>query len=170
MNDESRPSKPREDLLSSDRLNANPSKPDMSSASRVDASEGASARAVSRVRGKPFFSSVDASLLGIGSQMLSEVAAGVLLGYGLDYLFGTKNRWIVVGSIAGIAVAMLSVFRLALKTQPPRRQAPGGSPGVQNVRRVNGSPSSELHDEVEAQRDGARPTGESRDGTQERST
>lgn len=57
--------------------------------------------------------------------MLSEVAAGVLLGYGLDYLLGTKNRWIVVGSIAGIVVAMMSVFRLALKTQPPRRQPPG---------------------------------------------
>lgn len=94
-------------------------------ASRGNGASGPRRDPSSRIRGKPFFSSVDASLLGIGSQMLSEVAAGVLLGYGLDYLLGTKNRWIVVGSIAGIVVAMMSVFRLALKTQPPRRQPPG---------------------------------------------
>ena len=57
--------------------------------------------------------------------MMSEVVAGVLLGYGLDYLLGTKNRWIVVGSIAGIAVAMVTVFRLALKQQPQRPSRPG---------------------------------------------
>jgi hypothetical protein len=52
----------------------------------------------------------------------------VLLGYGLDYLLGTKNRWIVVGSIAGIAVAMVTVFRLALKKPPPRPARPGWRP------------------------------------------
>ena len=57
--------------------------------------------------------------------MMSEVAAGVLLGLGLDYIFGTKNRWVVVGSIAGVAVAMVTVFRLALKSSPPRRLPPG---------------------------------------------
>ena len=87
-----------------------------------------STRSQSAVRQKAFFTSVDASLLGLGSQMMSEVAAGVLLGYGLDYLLGTKNRWIVVGSIAGIAVAMVTVFRLALKKPPPRPSRPGWRP------------------------------------------
>ena len=64
-------------------------------------------------------------MLGLGSQMLSEVVAGVLLGYGLDYMLGTSKRWVVVGSIAGVAVAMVTVFRIALKPQTPRRQAPG---------------------------------------------
>jgi hypothetical protein len=110
--------------------------------SRGNAPSGPRRDPSSRIRGKPFFSSVDASLLGIGSQMLSEVAAGVLLGYGLDYLLGTKNRWIVVGSIAGIVVAMMSVFRLALKTQPPRRQPPGTRPSGSTPREesVGGDP------------------------------
>lgn len=55
--------------------------------------------------------------------MLSEVVAGVLIGYGLDYLLGTKNVWIVVGSLAGIAVAMFSVIRVALRPQAPRGDA-----------------------------------------------
>jgi len=76
-------------------------------------------------RGTRFFSSVDASTLGLGSQMLSEVVAGVLLGYGLDYLLGTRNRWIVVGSIAGVAVAMITVVRVAMRPQTPRRRPPG---------------------------------------------
>jgi F0F1-type ATP synthase assembly protein I len=87
-----------------------------------------SSRTQSAARQKAFFTSVDASLLGLGSQMMSEVVAGVLLGYGLDYLLGTKNRWIVVGSIAGIAVAMVTVFRLALKKPPPRPARPGWRP------------------------------------------
>ena len=87
-----------------------------------------STRTQSAARQKAFFTSVDASLLGLGSQMMSEVAAGVLLGYGLDYLLGTKNRWIVVGSIAGIAVAMVTVFRVALKKPPPRPARPGWRP------------------------------------------
>ncbi|MCE2881280.1 MAG: AtpZ/AtpI family protein [Planctomycetaceae bacterium] len=81
------------------------------------------------MRGSRFFSSVDASLLGLGTQMLSEVVAGVLLGLGLDHILGTKGRWVVVGSIAGVAVAMVTVFRLALRPQTPRRTAPGSRAG-----------------------------------------
>jgi len=92
--------------------------------SRGNAPSGPRRDPSSRIRGKPFFSSVDASLLGIGSQMLSEVAAGVLLGYGLDYLLGTKNRWVVVGSIAGIVVAMWTVVRIAMRLQTTRREPP----------------------------------------------
>lgn len=50
--------------------------------------------------------------------MLSEVVAGVLLGYGLDYMLGTSKRWVVVGAIAGVAVSMVTVFRVALR--PPK--------------------------------------------------
>ncbi|MFZ9881556.1 MAG: AtpZ/AtpI family protein [Phycisphaerales bacterium] len=85
----------------------------------------------SRARGMRFFRSTDASLLGLGTQMLSEVAAGVLLGLGADYLAGTKNRWVVVGSIAGVVVAMWTVIRVAMRLQTPRREPPrqkGGEP------------------------------------------
>jgi len=61
--------------------------------------------------------SADASLLGLGTQMLSEVAAGVLLGIAGDYFLGTKGRWVVVGSILGIGVAMWSVVRVAMRLQ-----------------------------------------------------
>ena len=70
-------------------------------------------------------------MLGLGSQMLSEVVAGVLLGYGIDYMLGTPKRWVVVGSIAGVAVSMVTVFRVALKPQTPRRAQPGSRPGAE---------------------------------------
>ena len=71
-----------------------------------------------------FLQSVDASLLGLGTQMLSEVAAGVLLGLAADYMLGTKNRWVVVGSIAGVIVSMWTVVRVAMRLQTTRRQPP----------------------------------------------
>lgn len=74
-----------------------------------------------------FLQSVDASLIGLGTQMLSEVAAGVLLGIAADYMLGTKNRWVVVGSITGVIVAMWTVIRLAIRMQTPRRQPPIGA-------------------------------------------
>jgi MFS-type transporter involved in bile tolerance (Atg22 family) len=67
------------------------------------------------------------------------VIAGVILGYGIDYMLGTRNRWIVVGSIAGVVVAMVTVFRIALRPQTPRRQAPGQKPTPPS--RSNGEPS-----------------------------
>jgi F0F1-type ATP synthase assembly protein I len=59
--------------------------------------------------------STDASLIGLGTQMLSEVAAGVLLGLGADYLLETHNRWVVVGSIMGVVVAMWTVIRMTIR-------------------------------------------------------
>jgi F0F1-type ATP synthase assembly protein I len=110
-----------------------------------------STRSQSAVRQKAFFTSVDASLLGLGSQMMSEVAAGVLLGYGLDYLLGTKNRWIVVGSIAGIAVAMVTVFRLALKKPPPRPSRPGWRPKTPATGGTASDQNASKADESQAQ-------------------
>jgi len=63
-------------------------------------------------------------MLGLGTQMLSEVAAGVLLGLAADAMLGTKNRWVVVGSITGVAVAMWTVVRVAMRLQTNRRPAP----------------------------------------------
>ena len=56
-------------------------------------------------------SSADASLFGLGTQMFSEVAAGVLLGVGIDYMLGTKGRWVAVGAICGVVVAMFTLVR-----------------------------------------------------------
>ncbi len=69
-------------------------------------------------RSKPairLFASGDASLFALGTQIMSEVIAGVALGWGTDLLLGTHRRWIVVGSIAGVVVAMLTITRTAIK-------------------------------------------------------
>jgi F0F1-type ATP synthase assembly protein I len=66
-------------------------------------------------------SSADASLFSLGTQMFSEVAAGVLLGLGFDYMLGTKGRWVAVGAISGVVVAMFTLVRLAIKLQPKKR-------------------------------------------------
>ncbi len=50
--------------------------------------------------------------------MLSEVGAGVLLGLGADYMLETKGRWVTVGALTGVAVAMYSIFRMAMKLSP----------------------------------------------------
>jgi F0F1-type ATP synthase assembly protein I len=84
-----------------------------------------------------FLQSVDASLIGLGTQMLSEVAAGVLLGLAADYMLGTKNRWVVVGSIAGVIVSMWTVIRVAMRLQTTRREPPKRP----NSRRNGGGPT-----------------------------
>lgn len=60
--------------------------------------------------------------------MISEVAAGVLLGIAADYMMGTKNRWVVVGSITGVIVAMWTVVRVAMRLQTTRREPPRRTP------------------------------------------
>ena len=61
------------------------------------------------------FANADASLFGLGTQILSEVLAGVALGWGADALLGTERRWIVVGSITGVVVAMVTLTRTAMR-------------------------------------------------------
>lgn len=78
---------------------------------------------VPAARGIRMLGRTDASLLGLGTQMLSEVAAGILLGLAADHLLGTTNRWIVVGSIVGVVVAMWTVIRTAIRLG--RRNATG---------------------------------------------
>ncbi len=76
----------------------------------------------------------DASLMGLGMQMMSEVAAGVLLGVGADYLLDTKGRWVVVGSILGILVAMWTVIRVGMRMQGAPRK-PGTKGADEEVKR-----------------------------------
>lgn len=83
--------------------------PDRSSAASPGVGGGSSPRGIKG------FSASEASLLGLGTQMLSEVAAGILLGLAADYMLGTHNRWIVVGSIVGVAVAMWTVIRTTIR-------------------------------------------------------
>jgi F0F1-type ATP synthase assembly protein I len=90
----------------------------------TDESRPGSPNAKPNARGMRLLQSADASLIGLGTQMVSEVAAGVLLGLGADYMLGTKNRWVVVGSIAGIVVAMWTVVRIAMRLQTTRREPP----------------------------------------------
>ena len=77
--------------------------------------------------------------------MFSEVVAGVLLGYGIDYWLGTRNRWIVVGAIAGIVVAMATVMRTAMrlgaKPSLPRGTRTGAAEHAGSSGR-DGSPAS----------------------------
>ena len=82
-------------------------------------------------------------MLGLGSQMMSEVVAGVLLGYGVDYLLGTKNRWIVVGAIVGVVVAMVTVIKFAMRAQRPQRK-PGGGDGTASKERQRPSGPGQL--------------------------
>lgn len=81
-----------------------------------------------------FLSGADAGLIGLGMQVTSEVAAGVLLGIGVDYLLGTRNRWVVVGAILGVVVAMWTMIRtamrLAARDAAHRRKAGGASSGA----------------------------------------
>ena len=97
---------------------------------------GAEPRA--RARGVKGFGVSDASLLGLGTQMLSEVAAGILLGLGADYMMGTYNRWIVVGAIGGVVVSMWTVIRTTMRmskrdaAERARRAAERVAGGVQH--------------------------------------
>jgi F0F1-type ATP synthase assembly protein I len=52
-------------------------------------------------------------MAGLAFTMSSEVAAGALVGWAIDHFFGTpgSDRWLLIGSIAGICVGMLSFIR-----------------------------------------------------------
>lgn len=62
-------------------------------------------------------------------QVASEVAAGVLLGIGADHLLGTERRWVVVGSLVGVAVAMWTLLRTAIRLSARDRARQKGAHG-----------------------------------------
>ena len=49
-------------------------------------------------------------MAGLAFTMAAEVAAGALIGWLIDWLAGT-DRWILIGSIVGIAVGMWSFIK-----------------------------------------------------------
>jgi F0F1-type ATP synthase assembly protein I len=54
-------------------------------------------------------------MAGMGFQMVSEVAAGTLLGWLFDRWRGTGNVGVIVGASAGIIVGLWSLIRNAFK-------------------------------------------------------
>lgn len=58
----------------------------------------------------------------MGFTLASEVAAGALLGWLVDYLFKTDPVGVIVGSLAGMAVGMTTFIRSALEATKSDRQ------------------------------------------------
>jgi F0F1-type ATP synthase assembly protein I len=71
----------------------------------------------------------DASMLGIGMQMLSEVVAGILLGLALHHFFGLSKLWIVFGGVFGVVVAMWTVIRFAIRMEKREQASKAKSAG-----------------------------------------
>ena len=55
----------------------------------------------------------------MGFELFSEILAGVLIGLGLDWLFGTSPVFLIIGSIAGVTVGMISFIRQASRASLP---------------------------------------------------
>jgi F0F1-type ATP synthase assembly protein I len=61
-------------------------------------------------------------LSAMGFTLASEVAAGALLGWLVDYLFKTDPVGVIVGCLAGMAVGMTTFIRTALEATKSDRQ------------------------------------------------
>ena len=53
-------------------------------------------------------------LAGMGWTLVTELIAGMLFGWGLDWAFGTEKVFIIVGAIVGLLVGLSSFIRAAL--------------------------------------------------------
>lgn len=53
-------------------------------------------------------------LMGMGWTLVTEVAAGLLLGWGVDWIFGYDKVFLIVGAIVGLLVGMFSFIRSAM--------------------------------------------------------
>ncbi|MBL9150114.1 MAG: AtpZ/AtpI family protein [Phycisphaerae bacterium] len=53
-------------------------------------------------------------LMGVGWEFGSQVVAGLLLGWGIDWLFNTRPWGLVIGPICGLAVGMWTFIRRAM--------------------------------------------------------
>jgi ATP synthase protein I len=109
-------------------------------------------------------------MTGLAFQFGTEIIAGVLLGWGFDKLFGTQPWGVLIGSLAGIAVATLDLLRKAIQMNRQMDAAPGppapGSPGSPGSARTRGGPRSPL--DLSGKRTGTKPsTPGSRDTTAE---
>jgi F0F1-type ATP synthase assembly protein I len=63
--------------------------------------------------------------LGTGADFISVVISGLLLGLGLDWVFGTSPVIVVIGIVAGFATGFLKLWRQSavLEEQGVRRTA-----------------------------------------------
>ncbi len=50
----------------------------------------------------------------MGFTMASEIVAGLLIGWLIDVVTGTKDTWIIVGTIFGLIIAMVSAIKIAV--------------------------------------------------------
>jgi len=66
----------------------------------------------------------------LGFQFIGEIAAAVLIGYGIDWWRGTFPFWTSVFSIGGIVIALISLVRNALRMNKllERESKPRSSP------------------------------------------
>lgn len=69
------------------------------------------------------------ALMGAGWEFVSQVAAGLLIGWGIDWYFGLEHWGKLGGAIAGVLVGMWTFIRRALRIERslgPVRAPPGG--------------------------------------------
>ena len=50
----------------------------------------------------------------VGWTLVCEIIAGMVLGYGIDWLVGTDRVFLVIGAIVGVLVGMAGFIRSAL--------------------------------------------------------
>ena len=53
-------------------------------------------------------------LMGMGWTLVTELVAGMLIGWGIDWLFGFDTVFFIVGAVVGLLVGMTSFIRAAL--------------------------------------------------------
>ncbi|MFO0827192.1 MAG: AtpZ/AtpI family protein [Phycisphaerales bacterium] len=69
------------------------------------------------------------ALMAVGWEFVSEVVAGLLIGWGIDYFFNTRPWGIIGGVVAGLLVGISTFIRRALSIQRslgPVVRPPGG--------------------------------------------
>ena len=54
-------------------------------------------------------------LSGMGFVLLSEVLAGVVLGWLLDWWLGTSPIFLIIGALLGVTIALTNFIRQAMK-------------------------------------------------------
>ncbi|MCH2138155.1 MAG: AtpZ/AtpI family protein [Phycisphaerales bacterium] len=53
-------------------------------------------------------------MFGVGWTLVCELIAGLLIGWGIDWLAGTEKVFTIVGAVAGLVVGMTGFIRSAL--------------------------------------------------------
>jgi len=54
-------------------------------------------------------------LIGVGTQLTSMIAAGFLLGYGLDYLIDSKPIFMMLFGVLGFVGGILKAYKLMIE-------------------------------------------------------